>query len=80
MELMVLSVEHIRAFGLESDVLPAHTVFVAAIVARFEVGGDRCTSISQPCKLAAEPHCRSIDFRKPVGHDGHGTTANQQNL
>ena len=33
MELMVLSVEHIRAFGLESDVLPAHTIFVAAIVA-----------------------------------------------
>ena len=65
MELMVLSVEHIRAFGLESDVLPAHTIFVAAIVARFEVGGDRCTSISQPCKLAAEPHCLSIDFRKP---------------
>ena len=65
MELMVLSVEHILASGLKSDVLPAHTAFVAAVVARFEVGGDGCASMSQSCKLAAEPHCLSIDFRKP---------------
>ena len=62
---MVLSVEHILALGLESEVLPAHTVFVAAEVARFEVRGDRRTSMSQTCKLAAEPHCLTIDFRKP---------------
>ena len=34
-ELMVLSVAHIFAFGLKSDVLPPDTVAVAAIVAPF---------------------------------------------
>ena len=32
MELMVLSVEHILAFGLESEVLPTNTAFVAELV------------------------------------------------
>ena len=63
---MVLSVEHILALGLESEVLPAHTVFVAAEVARFEVRGDRCASMPQPCQLAAEPHSLTVDFRKPA--------------
>ena len=63
---MVLSVEHILAFGLESEVLPTNTAFVAAEVARFEVRGDRCTSMPQPCQLAAEPHGLTVDFRKPA--------------
>ena len=66
---MVLSVEHILAFGLESDVLPAHTAFVAAVVARFEAGGDGCTAVSQSCQLTAKPHYPgaplTINFRKP---------------
>ena len=70
MELMVLSVEHILASGLKSDVMPAHTALVAAVVARFEVGGDRCASMPQPCKLTAEPHCLgatlTINIRKPA--------------
>ena len=66
LELMVLSVEHILAFGLESEVLPTNTAFVAAEMARFEVRGDRCTSMPQPCQLAAEPHGLTVDFRKPA--------------
>ena len=69
MELMVLSVEHILASGLKSEVLPAHTAFVAAVVARFEAGGDGCTTVSQPCQLTAKPQCLgaalTINFRKP---------------
>ena len=66
MELMVLSVEHILASGLKSEVLPAHTAFVAAVVARFEARGDGCASMPQPCQLAAEPHSLTVDFRKPA--------------
>ena len=66
---MVLSVEHILASRLESDVPPAQTAFVAAVVARFEAGGDGCTTVSQPCQLTAEPQCLgaalTINFRKP---------------
>ena len=69
MELMVLSVEHILASGLESEVLPAHTAFVAAIVARFEAGSDGCTAMPQLCQLTAEPHglgaTLTINVRKP---------------
>ena len=52
---MVLSVEHILVSGLKSDVLPAHTAFVTAVVAGFEAGGDGCTTVSQPCQLTAKP-------------------------
>ena len=65
MELMVLSVEHIRAFGLESDVLPAHTALLAAVVARFELGGDRCASMPQPCQLAVRGS--PLQSRAPFG-------------
>ena len=69
MELMVLSVEHILAAGLKSDVLPAHTAFVAAVVARFEARGDGCASMPQPCQLTAKPQSLgatlTINFRKP---------------
>ena len=69
MELMVLSVEHILVSGLEPDVLPAHTAFVAAVVARFETGGDGCTTVPQPCQLTAKPHylgaALTINIRKP---------------
>ena len=55
---MVLSVEHILVSGLKSDVLPAHTAFVTAVVAGFEAGGDGCTTVSQPCqRLTAKPQC-----------------------
>ena len=66
---MVLSVEHILASGLESDVLPAQTAFVAAVVARFEAGGNGCTAMSQPCQLTSKPQRLgaplTINFRKP---------------
>ena len=70
--LMVLSVEHIFASGLQSDVLPPNTATIAAIVAGFELGlvvkidsGHLRKSVPQPCKLDAQPHLATADIRKP---------------
>ena len=65
MELVVLPVAHIFAFGLKSDVLPPDTVTVAAIVAPFVHRGVRLTAVSQTCKLATKPQNLTVDFCKP---------------
>jgi hypothetical protein len=66
---VVLSVKYIFASALKSVVLPPNAVAVAAIVARFQVGGDLPTPmpqpVPQPSKLAAKPHLLTIDFREP---------------
>jgi hypothetical protein len=64
-ELVVLSVAHILASGLKSDVLPPYAVAVTAVVARFEVGRDAGVQVAQRSKFAAKPHFLTVDFGKP---------------